>query len=61
LNIEVEIPVALKETDHLCGHIGAAGYYAAPMEKFLFDYRMINNDLQVVEDLYRPDIFNWNI
>jgi hypothetical protein len=61
LNIEVEIPVALKETDHLCGHIGAAGWYAAPMEKYLYDYKDMFHDLRNAEDLHRPDIFNWNI
>jgi hypothetical protein len=61
LNIEVEIPVALKETDHLCGHIGAAGYYEAPMNNFLLGYKNEFDDLREAEKLHNPSIFNWNI
>jgi len=72
LNVHVEIPFELKETDHLCGHIGAAGHYGTSMEKFLLDYIDMNEDLQMVESPYNPNsdyyntelkkpIFNWNI
>ena len=61
LNIDVNISEDLKETDHLCGHIGAAGYYEAPMHNFLLKYKEMNKDLTDVEELHRPNIFNWNI
>ena len=61
LDIKVDIPRELKETDHLCGHIGAAGWYAGSMEKYLYNYKDMNQDLYEAENLHRPNIFNWNI
>jgi hypothetical protein len=63
LNIEVNIPIELKETDHLCGHIGAAGFYKGSMRQFLYKYRDMNKDLRIAESMYNPRSsgYNWDL
>ena len=61
LDIELKIPRDLKESDNVCGHIGEAGYYEAPMNNFLAPYYDMFEDLRTAENLHRPDIFNWNV
>ena len=61
LDIQLEIPRELKETDNICGHIGAAGYYEIPMNNFLAPYFDKFDDLRQIEEPHNPSIFNWNI
>ena len=57
-DIKVPISEEMRESNDVCGHIGAAGYYSAAMDKFLTKYRNQFNDLREIESQY-PDIFYW--
>ncbi len=59
-DIDLGIDEHIKESNHVCGHIGAAGYYEGPMFKFLRVHWDKFNDLIKVEKKY-PLIFNWNL
>jgi hypothetical protein len=53
------VPAEYKDTNETCGHIGAAGYYTAPMNKILQKYRHLFKDLEEIEKFYSK-IFYWN-
>ena len=61
LNTKIDIPEEYKESDHICGHIGAAGWYETSTYKFLGKYYDKFEDIRKAELLHRPEIFNWNI
>ena len=58
-NIEVDIPYTLIESNEVCGHIGAAGFYEPPMFKFLRKHWDKFGAINEVEKLY-PNIFWWS-
>lgn len=57
-NMDLAIPAALKETNAICGHIGAAGHYTTTMFQFLRKYWHEFDALLEIEKEY-PKIFNW--
>lgn len=57
-NYKIDLPDELKESNSICGHIGAAGDYQTATERFLRKYRGQFNDLHEAESNY-PDIFYW--
>lgn len=57
-NIVLDLPEDMKKSNDICGHIGAAGYYPPPLEKFLHDYKDRFVDLQEIEKDY-THIFYW--
>ena len=57
-NIEVDLPHDLKESNSVCGHIGAAGYYETAMFKFLRKHWDKFEDLIKIEKQY-PNVFYW--
>ena len=59
-NTELSINVALKATNEICGHIGAAGYYQPATEIFLYKYKEEFKDIAKAEDNFK-DIFYWRI
>ena len=60
-NIKLNLPDAYKETNLICGHIGAAGNYEVPTYNFLGKHYDKFEGIRKAEDLHRPEIFNWNI
>lgn len=60
LNIEVpNVSKDLAESNAVCGHIGAAGYYEGELFRFLRKYWDYFDDLIKAEKEY-PQIFYWN-
>lgn len=57
-NIDVDIPFRLKESNSVCGHIGASGYYETALFKFLREYWSEFTDLIAIEKDY-SNIFYW--
>jgi len=58
-NIQVEgVSQDMVESNDVCGHIGAAGAYQGPMNKFLYKHRDKFTDLLELEKPY-ANIFNW--
>lgn len=57
-DLELDIPHELKETNDLCGHIGAAGYYSAPMLKFVLKYKERFSYLWEIESQHK-DLYYW--
>jgi len=57
-DMELDIPVALKQSNDVCGHIGAAGWYETALFKFLRDYWNEFSDLLEIEKEY-SSIFYW--
>lgn len=57
-DIEISIPYDLKESNQVCGHIGAAGYYPPVVSRFLFKYKDQFSDLIEAEKKHK-DIFYW--
>lgn len=49
----------LKETNSICGHIGASGFYEPPTIRIINKYKYLFSDLIEIEKLY-PQIFYWN-
>lgn len=49
---------AMSGSNDTCGHIGAAGWYEAPLMKFLQQYKDRFTDILEVEKT-QPDIFYW--
>lgn len=48
-----------KQTNDTCGHIGAAGWYEAPMLKFLCGYDEYKDEYKELESKYKS-IFYWH-
>lgn len=57
-NIELPLDPELKESNSICGHIGAAGFYTTVATKFLYKYRDQFEDLIEIERKHK-DIFYW--
>lgn len=57
-DLELPISFALKESNEVCGHIGAAGWYETSMFKFLRKYWHQFDDLLEVERMF-PSVFYW--
>lgn len=57
-DMELDLPFELKESNDVCGHIGAAGYYGTAMTKFLHKHEDKFTDLLEIESKY-PDLFSW--
>ena len=54
----VILPDELKETNSICGHIGASGFYPPPTFAVLRKHKHRFEDLLEIEKQY-PDIFYW--
>lgn len=57
-NIELDIPYELSESNNVCGHIGAAGFYHSVLFKFLRKHKDKFTDILEIEKQY-PIIFHW--
>lgn len=57
-DITISIPEELKESNSICGHIGASGYYEPPTFRFLRKHWHKFEDLFEMEKQY-PKIFLW--
>lgn len=57
-NMDLAIPFAYKESNEVCGHIGASGFYEGSMFRFLRKYWNDFDDLLEVERDY-SNIFYW--
>jgi len=57
-DIMIGLPEELKESNSICGHIGAAGAYQAAQDKFLSKYWDKFSDILEAEKNY-PKIFYW--
>jgi hypothetical protein len=57
-DMELDIPFEYKESNDVCGHIGAAGYYETAMFKFLCKHWDKFTDILEIEKQY-PNIFYW--
>lgn len=57
-DMELSIPYDYKESNDICGHIGAAGYYEGALLKFLHKHVDKFNDLRDAESAF-SDIFFW--
>lgn len=58
IEIYRQAPASLKETNALCGHIGASGYYTTEMNRFVHKYWEHFEDLVNIEKKH-GDIFYW--
>jgi hypothetical protein len=58
LNIKLDLSEDLKDSNAICGHIGASGYYPTETMRFLNRYKDRFTDIQNAEDLHK-DIFYW--
>ena len=47
-----------RQTNDTCGHIGAAGWYEAPMMKFLKFYDQYKDEYNELENIYKH-LFYW--
>lgn len=57
-NIEISVPFEYKESNSVCGHIGAAGFYSTAMFQFLRKHKDKFTDLLKLEREY-PTVFYW--
>ena len=57
-NIPLGIPEELKETNSICGHIGASGFYPPPTFQVLRKHKYKFEDFILIEKTF-PDIFYW--
>ena len=53
-----DVPIAMKESNDCCGHIGASGWYSTATTKFITKYKDSFLDLIEIEKEY-SDIFSW--
>lgn len=58
-NVKIDLPDDLKETNEMCGHIGASGGYMPKVEKFIHKHADKFKDFIHIEKEY-PNIFYWN-
>lgn len=60
-DIELEgVPESYRQSNDVCGHIGAAGYYEAPLFKFLNNHWDKFDDISSIEKHYPESLFFWN-
>ncbi len=57
-DMDLGLPLGLKQSNSICGHIGAAGWYETSMFKFLRNYWDNFEDILKIEKQY-PTIFYW--
>lgn len=57
-DIEIDLPIEMKESQSCCGHIGASGWYETATNRFLRKYHDRFLHLAEAEEMY-PDIFHW--
>lgn len=57
-DIEIDIPIEMKESQSCCGHIGASGWYETATNRFLRTHREKYMELLEAEKNF-PDIFHW--
>lgn len=57
-DMELDISIELKESNSVCGHIGASGYYETAMFKFLRKHWDKFDDLLKIEKEY-SNVFYW--
>jgi len=57
-DMDLGMKAELKESNTVCGHIGAAGYYETAMFKFLRKHWDRFDDLLTLEKKY-PNVFYW--
>ena len=57
-NTELDISFELNESNNVCGHIGAAGFYPNVLFKFLRKYKDQFEDILEIEKQY-PIVFHW--
>lgn len=57
-NIDIDLPYRLAESNSVCGHIGASGYYETALFKFLRQYWEDFSDLFEIEKEHK-EIFYW--
>jgi hypothetical protein len=57
-NIEIDLPYHLADSNNVCGHIGASGWYETALFKFLRKYWHEFEDLFAIEKEYK-NIFYW--
>jgi len=57
-NTEVDLPARLKESNSVCGHIGASGAYMSALSRFLYEYRYEFEDLIEIEKDFK-NVFYW--
>lgn len=58
-NYPVNLPDDLRESNAVCGHIGASGWYSTATDKFLRKHKDKFLDFQAIELQY-DDIFYWS-
>lgn len=56
--MDLKIPFEYKESNEICGHIGAAGAYESKISKFITKHSDKFLDLIEIESQW-PDIFSW--
>jgi len=57
-NIELDLNYELSESNNVCGHIGAAGFYPSVLFKFLQKHKDKFEDILEIEKEW-PDVFYW--
>lgn len=57
-DMDVNLPIDLKESNDCCGHIGSAGYYNGQTSKFINKHADKFTDLIEIEKDY-SDLFSW--
>lgn len=57
-DLEIDVPFKYAQSNTVCGHIGAAGYYETAMFKFLREHKEQFEDLIEIEKQY-PQVFYW--
>lgn len=57
-NTEVDLHYDLSESNNVCGHIGASGFYSTALFRFLRKYKDKFEDLIEIEKQW-PIVFNW--
>lgn len=61
LDYSLTLPTEYKDSNAICGHIGAGGYYEGETLRFLGRYVDKFEAIRLAEKPYNPSIFNWNI
>jgi len=57
-DIDIGLPIELKETNDICGHIGSAGWYEPIASKLIYKYKSKFYEISEAEKEY-PQIFYW--
>lgn len=57
--LDLDIPFSMSESNTICGHIGAAGWYEPALLKFLYKYKEQFEDIVKIEQTESKTIFYW--